>query len=428
MPKPLPRALKKPLGRLVRALWAFKHRSVFLLCQWRLCDTLRSYRCADIAYLDQQPPERSLAPAQTSRVYLPRTSLAHPPRAQQVEVPALNLYHFESAIISPVSSHIITAERVILERIPYLDQQYCNYATGAIMRHDQQRALYRHRPQQQQLEQGILIAGNGAGNYYHWLIEILPKLHHVCQQQLFSHSNTLLLPAYASSIPAFARSIEAVLGKQRPQIIYLDPTQQYQVKQLYTLTSPSGILFNPRQILADPTYNYYRKESLQAIRHTLLQQVQRYNPAVLREHTAKLQFEQKHRRLYLARKPAASRAYNQRQVRQLLVEQHNYCEVYLEDHPLEVQIWLFANARVIVGASGAAWANLIFCRPGTRAISWLPEHLMAFSAYATLAQLFGVKMEFIAAKTPHHKQLHPDHTLPLDELQQRIEDTNHGSG
>lgn len=415
----LPRPLKKRLRHIMHIFWALKHRSVFLLCQWRLSDTIRSYTCANIAYLDQQPPLRRLAPAQTASVYPPRTSLEAPQREQPITVPALNLYRIEDAIIHPHSSHIITPGRVILERIPYLDQQHCNYATGAIVRHDQQRALYRRRPLEQ-IEQGILIAGNGACNYYHWLTEILPKLSEVCRHQLFQYSHTLLLPACARSIPTFARSVEAVLGEHRANIIYLDPQQQYQVSQLYTLTSPSCILFNPRKILASPTYNYYRKESLLAIRHAIEQQIARYDPAALQRSLAQLQFEQKDRRLYLARKPDTNRAYNQQQVRRLLVEQHNYCEVYLEDHPLEVQAWLFANARVIVGASGAAWANLIFCRPGTRAISWLPRHLMQFSAYSTLAQLFGVQMEFIEASTTSTSQLHPDQHLPLNELAQRL--------
>ncbi|MDB9739586.1 glycosyltransferase family 61 protein [Candidatus Pelagibacter sp.] len=37
------------------------------------------------------------------------------------------------------------------------------------------------------------------------------------------------------------------------------------------------------------------------------------------------------------------------------------------------QIYLFNNAKIIIGAHGAAFANLIFCKPGTKVIDLIPE-------------------------------------------------------
>ena len=42
--------------------------------------------------------------------------------------------------------------------------------------------------------------------------------------------------------------------------------------------------------------------------------------------------------------------------------------------PFQKQIHLFKNAKVVVGAHGAAFANLVFCEPGTKVIEMKPEN------------------------------------------------------
>ena len=37
------------------------------------------------------------------------------------------------------------------------------------------------------------------------------------------------------------------------------------------------------------------------------------------------------------------------------------------------QIYLFNNAKTIIGAHGAAYANLVFCKPGTKIIDLIPD-------------------------------------------------------
>ena len=43
-----------------------------------------------------------------------------------------------------------------------------------------------------------------------------------------------------------------------------------------------------------------------------------------------------------------------------------------EKLPFEKQIYLFSNASTIVGAHGAAFTNIIFCKPGTKIIEIIP--------------------------------------------------------
>lgn len=53
----------------------------------------------------------------------------------------------------------------------------------------------------------------------------------------------------------------------------------------------------------------------------------------------------------------------------------NYIKTYKpEKISLENQIYLFKNASIILGAHGAAFTNIIFCKPGTKIIEIIPSN------------------------------------------------------
>jgi capsular polysaccharide biosynthesis protein len=50
------------------------------------------------------------------------------------------------------------------------------------------------------------------------------------------------------------------------------------------------------------------------------------------------------------------------------LEKHGFEKVFLEDLTLEQQIQKLQSADVVLGVHGAGFANVLFCRPGTRII------------------------------------------------------------
>jgi capsular polysaccharide biosynthesis protein len=59
------------------------------------------------------------------------------------------------------------------------------------------------------------------------------------------------------------------------------------------------------------------------------------------------------------------------------------------------QVELMFGAKVIVGASGAAFSNILFCQKGARVLSWLLPQYKGFSSFSNLAQAVGADMRYI---------------------------------
>jgi hypothetical protein len=78
----------------------------------------------------------------------------------------------------------------------------------------------------------------------------------------------------------------------------------------------------------------------------------------------------------------------------------NYNTIVLEKTSLAYQAEQFQNADVIIAQHGAALANLIFCRPGTRVIEIAPPNPPA-EYFALLARCLGLDYCFYRQKSIH---------------------------
>lgn len=59
----------------------------------------------------------------------------------------------------------------------------------------------------------------------------------------------------------------------------------------------------------------------------------------------------------------------------------------------ESQVMYFNKAKTIVGVSGAAWANLIFCNPSVRVVSIRSELMAPWDMHERIAESFGLRYE-----------------------------------
>ena len=207
-----------------------------------------------------------------------------------------------------------------------------------------------------EIEEGFFLAGNGSFNWYHWMIEILPKM--LYYKEILS--KIILVDNSCKTIPTMAESLRIVTEKLNVKIIYLDKNKSYKVKNLYFINEVNKLMFNP----IDPNKNtlplyYFRQESLK----------------LLNEKFRSNYFENKeeNKKIFLDRKNTHRIAKNENEIRELLQHQ-NFHNIDGSKLNFSEQINTFSNAEVIVGTTGAAFTNIIFCKPKCKIIIFIPQN------------------------------------------------------
>jgi hypothetical protein len=242
------------------------------------------------------------------------------------------------------------------------------------------------------------------------MTEILPKLEFIATPEGFKRCKNIIVSSKAGDIDSFKRTLEKALGHYNFLVYYIDPKINYRIPTLFLINNPSETLFNSKGILLKVDFTIYRKSSLEYVKNLVLSMCD-----------LKDNLFEGYDLVFLARSVGLARAYNQLQIETLLVEEYGFKSVYLEDYNIEEQVKIFNNAKVIIGPSGAAWTNIIFCNPEVLLISWLPTNENNFSGYSSLAANFDLRMVFLEAEPNSNEYLQSDYKLSCDRLKKCLE-------
>jgi hypothetical protein len=298
-------------------------------------------------------------------------------RVQRVRLPAVNLHRFENAVISTQSSSVFLSDRVLVERVEGVEPAKCDFATGQILSHDTTFAQVGIRGSVIDVPRGIFLGGNGSFNYYHLLVEILPRLQHLIGDQLFANY-PLLVDGSVEQIPNYRQLIDTVSGGH-PYLI-LRSNRAYRVGSLAYVSAANTTPFNLRpDATLELGYTLTRPSTI----------------AFLRERFSKLAEPQANlpKRVFFARRRGL-RNYNQDEIKPLF-EQHGFVGVYMEDLSVAQQVQLMGAVDMVAGPPGSAWANLTFMRAGTRALCWTPDICANSAVFSNLAKASGVDLRYM---------------------------------
>lgn len=197
-----------------------------------------------------------------------------------------------------------------------------------------------------------LLSGGGAalGNYYHWLLDSLPRLHLVEEAGLWDEIDYFLI---YSREQHFVMETLLALGIRSEQIIDLQTTTHLRAQRL-VLTSPvRGTGRHAPRWAGEFMKDAFRPLAATAARAT------RFSPLV-----------------YVSRRDAAfRRVRNEAEVEALLAE-YGFESYALTELSFREKAALFSGARAVVGPVGAGLANILFCPEGTPLIELLPRNLV----------------------------------------------------
>jgi len=181
-----------------------------------------------------------------------------------------------------------------------------------------------------------VLAQEGYRNYYHWLLEILPKI--ALLEESAADYDWLYLPQM--DLP-FQRETLNLLGIDTSKIIETTPDTHIEVSMLIAPSFASRSCYTPNWIA-------------QYLRERLMANIQK-DP-------------ESPKKLFISRSLASQR----RIINECEIEHYlgakGFTTVHLETLSVQEQHSFFHNATMIVALHGAGLANILFSEPGTKVV------------------------------------------------------------
>lgn len=373
------RSLFKCVGYLVRRDSLLSPYILSLLSL--LLPLYRQKKLVPIAWLDENKVGfvREICPETQTVSYGP--SIDGLECIENVTAAAVNLYSFKYAVVSADSSSIFVSGKAIVERAKGTETERSDYSSGQIVVHGIRSALVRDKFGSH-LENGFFLGGNGSSNYYHWMMEILVKLELL--EQLSEFDKIPLLVNEGNAETKNLMDALALLAPDR-QVVLMGKHDSYLVETLVYINAPNSCPYNLRKNFEIRIRDFaFRESTIKFLRQSLLGELTDGHKAATE-------------RIFMARR-GTRRGYNQEEIFEILAR-YGFRKVFMEEMSLREQIELVSKSEMIVGPTGAAWTNLVFCQPGTKCLCWMAVESSGFSGYSNIAKIVGADLRYLTYKT-----------------------------
>lgn len=279
--------------------------------------------------------------------------------------PKISIYNFNNVYIDIYSSSIIFKKKLLVYRTANE-----KFDQGYVASHNETEAKIEKKAYRETIEEGFFLGGNGSYNWFHFLVELMPKLT-LLNKNL---TNVLLVNDIVLKTPSMQKILD-IVSDNGFHVKYLTPHKTYFVKKLYHINDFNHVQFNRFDNNVSSSGTFYNPDVTQNFSDLLLE---------------KMDIKEKlPEKIFLYRKHTHRVAKNQDQIVEYL-RQFGFVPVCLEELSIEEQAGYFKTAKFIIGITGAAWSNMIFCRNNPKAICFIPQNITQFSAFSNLAKIFAV--------------------------------------
>lgn len=198
-----------------------------------------------------------------------------------------------------------------------------------------------------------LLVGGGGGNFFHWMIDALPRLHLLLKSNLLESVDQFFVSDFSKS---FQRDSLALFGITEERIRLSSETNHFQ----------SNVLLIPDQVrsgqrIAPWIFDFFEHEFLPRIAKSFDDDAVDALP----------------RRIYISRRDAAKRnVANESGVIDML-HRYGVVPVELTERSLAEQVQLFRHAELVISPHGASLTNLIFCQKRTKVVELFHSNYVA---------------------------------------------------
>jgi capsular polysaccharide biosynthesis protein len=240
---------------------------------------------------------------------------------------------YPSAFVSYLSgAHLFSNEGMVLSRDNYvLSEYYHEFNTRELRRAIYSRPFWLMTSNVRRIKESIgLLAAPQGWNYYHWILDVVPRVHLLERWRK-------VIEQYAVPAELSAVQIESLrlVGISETQLLRLKPAQRLRCQHLYAPSLPGSEGCSPPWVL----------QFLQ----------ERFLPLAAATRGAGSL-------IYIVRGPSAQRQIMNELALVACLERRGFKAVSLEEQSVLQQAAIFRDARMIVAAHGAGLANLVFSR------------------------------------------------------------------
>jgi capsular polysaccharide biosynthesis protein len=255
---------------------------------------------------------------------------------------------------------------------------------------------------------GVHLMAEGDVNYFHFIVEILPRLK--CIGAIDGSKSYPLL--ITRGLHENLLTALAIVNEGGREIIELEPDVLYHVDHLIYPSDTASIL----NIYVRPATKEEVTLSiacLRSVRDQVLTKVR--NPSSMRQN----------RRLYVRRGKKMRALANEAEIEEMLIDQ-GFETVAIEDLSFRVQAKLFAEADIVVMPTGAAVTNVMWCRPEARILILTSDHpAIQHNIWQLLSEVSGSELAFLrgprANKVVGLYGVHDDFEIDVNALRSAVE-------
>jgi capsular polysaccharide biosynthesis protein len=223
-----------------------------------------------------------------------------------------------------------------------------------------------------------------AQNYAHWITEILPRIVMFCKIE--ANKNIPIL--VDDKLPATIwQTLALAVGPHR-KVYVLSPVISVKVKKLHLISVSGYIPFGFRGTIdREALHGKYSPVALASVRELAIEsikgeQVQKALP----------------RKFFIRRKSSSRRLLNQDQIEEMVLAE-GFSIISPEELTFLEQVRLFNEAESIIGPTGAAFANVIFCNPSAKVTILIAENPeTAYFYWPKLASVAGARLSYVLGR------------------------------
>ncbi len=195
-----------------------------------------------------------------------------------------------------------------------------------------------------------ILGNRNSSNYYHWMNDILPRLHVLKRSGINPHNIDQFIVSPLRH--AFQYETLETLGIDLSKLYVIESEHYFQCEELLVPTYGSNTL-GKGQARWNPEF---------------------LNAAFLPANATQFLNTPKDR-LYISRHQSNGRSAQNEEELALFLTKRGFRRQYLEDLTVAEQARLFAGASVILGAHGAGLSNIVFCQADATVIELYEQHI-----------------------------------------------------